>query len=196
MRISPLIVSGLLGCGVVALTAPLAGCTATPSVPAEVLDRDTGATVTSPAKPILFVHSLDSLGSAPFEYVTLVAVDVNRNSRHEHLLLAYGWTSAQAVTTPQDAPALRLVGDDQVVELQPEVRSARDFGIATLPHQPPKGFAGAPFVYRCEVSTWRLLAAARQLTIQVGALDKSPPRYEVWVDGRPALRDMLATLQP
>jgi hypothetical protein len=194
MRNPPLMISCVFVCGVL---AGLAACTATPSVPAEVLDRDTGATVTSPAKPIMFIRSLESMDSAPYEYVTLVAVDVNQNSRHERLLVAYGWVSPRtAPDTRGPAPALRLVADDQVVELQPDARSARDFGIATLPHQPPKSFAGAPFIYRCEVSTWRLLAAAQRLTIHVGELQGSPARYEVWTDGRPALRDMLKTIEP
>jgi hypothetical protein len=196
MRDATLLTRSTLAALIAATLAALTACTAAPTVPTEQLDRDTGATVTSPAKPLLFVRSKESQLTAPFEYVTLVAVDVNQNSRHEHLLLAYGWTSLEAPPMAAEKSALRIVADDQVLELQPDPGTARDFGIETLPHAPPKGFAAAPLVYRCEVGAWQLLASSRQLSIQIGPVDQVSPRYEIWTDGRPALREMLASFQP
>ncbi|MEO7774978.1 MAG: hypothetical protein ABIT36_10595 [Steroidobacteraceae bacterium] len=172
----------------------LTACTSAPSVPTEALDRETGATVTTPAQPLLFAP-VQETASRQFSYVTVVAVDVNQNSQHQSLLLAYYWFGVSKDVDP--APrTLRMVADDQVIELHPEAGTPRDFGIAALPHAPARGFALAPLVYRCEPAVWRLLASARQLTVQVGSTQDPWPRYEIWNDGRPALRQMLEQLQP
>lgn len=183
------VVPGLLA----ALLTVLPACTTPLDRPREMLDRDTGATVTSPAQPMLFTRSQKYDARAPLDYVTLVALDVNQNSRHERLLIAYGWAGSDA----SPAATLRIMADDQVLELQPDSRTARDFGIATVPHEPPRGFAGTPQVYRCELSAWQLLASSRALTIQMtSAGQQDSPRYVLWTDGRPALREMLAAMQP
>src|SRR5262245_56684467 len=101
-----------LVCSVVASNVVFlsSGCASAPTGPVEMLDRDTGATVTSVATPFVFmrerrVESQSALARDPAEqrYVTLVPLDVNRNSRHDQLILAYLWGAGVAT------PVLELV---------------------------------------------------------------------------------------
>ena len=68
--------------------------------PLEYLDEQSGATVTAVEKPLLFARERSERAANLRDYVTLMAVTVNRGGKRDSLLIAYIWSTLDARYEP------------------------------------------------------------------------------------------------
>lgn len=181
------------------LLAPLAlllvACTAPPPRPSEYLDQTTGATVTSVDAPLVFARARLELAYGARDYVTLAAASVNRSGHIEQVLLGYLWSTIDPRMRRDPQPAdqtLIIVADDRVIVLSADRRTPRDVGIAA-PVAVPSGSNATQRLYPTDSATLRFLSTARQLrlTLRNGT---DPRPFELWGDGRGALRQFLSSI--
>jgi hypothetical protein len=155
--------------------------------PLEYLDEQSGATVTAVEKPLLFARERSERAANLRDYVTLMAVTVNRGGKRDSLLIAYIWSTLDARYEPDRpvAESLVLVADDRLIRLEGSGGTAADFGIIRAVGAPP-GRTVKPIVVPMDLATQRFIAAARNLQIQAKVADQVVS-YILWDDQRKAL---------
>ena len=175
-----------------------AGCASAPPDdtpnPNEYLDEQTGATVTTVDKALIFARDRSERAAKLRDYVTLAAASVNRGGKREYVLIAYVWSTLDQrfEPAPPAADALVLVADDRRIRLSANGKSPADLGIAR-PILAPPGQAVTPLVFPTDLDALRFIAAARSLAMQttVGADTVS---YELWDDQRAVLAQFVRFL--
>ncbi len=177
----------------VALALAIAGCSNTAARrPAEYLDPDTAASVSSVTRPIIFARPHQDVAVNSRQYATVVGASVNRAGRYQYLLLVYLWSTVDPRLGAGVHPGnnVILLADDRAIRLQRDSGTPRDAGIAK-PLDRPAHTRGLPRVYRIDPSTLRFVASAHRLRFQVeGDSDTRP--FDVWKDGRRELAQLAA----
>jgi hypothetical protein len=97
------------------LLTMLNACASSPATPGkEILDEETGNTVTVVAKPIVFARERTDVAAYARDYATLVAVEVDHAGTFKNYLLLYRWSTVDKRMLPKPDPsagALRLLGE-------------------------------------------------------------------------------------
>src|SRR5258706_1729436 len=167
----------------------IAGCTSAPAIPQphEYLDEQTGATVTAVDAPLVFARERSERAANLRDYVSVVAVSVNRGGKLEYVLIAYVWSTLDALNAPAPglADSLLLVADDRRIKLSANGKTPAELGIARAVHAPP-GQDTKPLVFPTDLDSLRFIAAARSLAVET-ALGEDAVSYQLWDDQRPAL---------
>ena len=174
----------------------VAGCASTPAIdqPPEFLDEQTGATVTTVDKPLVFARDRSERAANLRDYVTLAAAAVNRGGKREYVLIAYIWSTLDARYEPAkaDADALVLVADDRRIRFTASGKTPADLGIAQPVHTPTDQTL-KPLVFPTDLATLRFIAAAHSVQVQTTVADAAVT-YEIWEDQRPALDRLVRYL--
>ncbi len=160
--------------------------------PRQYTDEATAATISVVEKPWVFARSRRDLAANARDYVTLAAASVDRAGRIEYVIVAYVWSTLDERLDPErrrDTSTLLIAADDRRIELTSPVASPDEVGIAD-PVLPPPGPPRTAQVYRIDLGTLRFLAAARRVSLLLGA-DPLAPTYDIWSDGRPALESFV-----
>jgi hypothetical protein len=167
----------------------IAGCTSAPAIPQphDYLDEQTGATVTSVEAPLVFARERSERAANLRDYVSVVAASVNRGGKVEYVLIAYVWSTLDAVNAPAPglADSLLLMADDRRIKLSANGKTPAELGIARAVHAPP-GQDAKPLVFPTDLDSLRFIAAARSLAVET-ALGEDAVSYQLWDDQRPAL---------
>lgn len=177
-----------------ALAIATASCTTLHAAdpPRQYTDENTAATITVVEKPWVFARNRRDLAANARDYVTLAAAAVDRTGRIQYVVVAYVWSTVDDRLDPErrrDTSTLVIAADDRRIELTMPVTSSDEVGIAD-PVLPPPGPRRLPQVYPIDLGTLRFLSAARHVSLLLGA-DSLAPVYDVWNDGRPALRSFV-----
>jgi hypothetical protein len=164
--------------------------------PREYLDEETGATITVVDQPLVFAFPRTDLAAHARDYATLAAAAVNRSGKLEYVFVCYFWSTVDLRLRDESPPAhqqLVLQADDRRIPMALSGRSAHEAGIG-IPVHAPAGTHTAPTVYAADLATLRFIGQARHLTLLAdnGARTSS---YDVWEDGRPALRAFVRHIQ-
>ncbi len=163
--------------------------------PSEILDENTGATITAVERPLIFARERRDLAANARDYVTLAAASVNRGGKIHYMLVSYIWSTVD--TRGRELAAsdgvLVISADDRRVRLRPSGRTAAQQGISLPIHEPP-GPSLAPVVYETDLETLGFLAAARNVSVQVGG-DELAPAYLAWDDERASLGQFVRFLK-
>jgi hypothetical protein len=169
------------------LAAALPGCTIPPSRPAEYLDPDTAALVTTVSTPIVFARTHNDVAANARQYATVAAVSVNRSGRYEYVLLIYLWSTldARLGIDRHLGQNVILLADDRAIRLVRDARSMHEVGISTPLHA-PEHIRGQPRIYRTDRETLQFLSGARRVRLLLEG-DEDPRPFDVWTDGRRAL---------
>jgi hypothetical protein len=174
---------------VASLGGALAGCASAPPeyTPHETLDEQTGATITTVDKPLVFARDRSERAANLRDYVTIAAAAVNRGGKRELVLVTYIWSTLDPRYEPAraDADALVLVADDRRIRLTANGKTPQELGIGSSVDV-PAGQSVKPLVFPTDLETLRFLAAARSLQIQTRLADESVS-YDLWEDQRPAM---------
>jgi hypothetical protein len=182
---------------VYAAAALLAACASGPAAvdptaahgkpPHEYLDEQSGATVTSMDKPLLFARDRSERAANLRDYVTMTAATVNRGGKRDTLLIAYIWSTLDARYEPARpvADALVLVADDRRIRLDTSRGTPADFGIVR-PVGAPSGRTVKPLVFPTDLATLRFIAAARSLRVET-TVGEETQSYMLWDDQRQSL---------
>ncbi len=161
--------------------------------PNEYLDTVTAATVSSVTAPLIFARAHPDVAANSRQYANVVGASVNRSGRYEYLLLVYLWSTVDtrlgAGTHPGDT--LVLLADDRAIRIQRDGRSLKEAGIAQG-LLAPLHFRGPPRLYKTDRATLQFISSARHLRLQLEG-DQDPRPFDVWVDGRRQLGQLVAT---
>ncbi|HMI37687.1 MAG TPA: hypothetical protein VK505_08695 [Steroidobacteraceae bacterium] len=167
----------------------IAGCTSARAIPQphEYLDEQTGATVTAVDAPLVFARERSERAANLRDYVSVVAASVNRGGKVEYVLIAYVWSTLDALNAPAPglADSLLLVADDRRIKLSANGKTPAELGIARAVHAPP-GQDTKPLVFPTDLDSLRFIAAARSLAVQT-MLGEDTVSYDLWDDQRAAL---------
>ena len=180
----------------VVLASMLSACAASLPAPREYLDEKTAATISVADKPLVFAHERPELAVHSREYVTLVAVVVNRTGAVDDYLFAYSWSTVDRRDTGTSAAtddAMTIVADDRQLRLEPAAQSPEEVSVGEPPGAPP-GHRWTLHVYHTDLATLHFLAESRQIAV-VTRSSEGPLTYELWSDQRSALRGLVQRLE-
>lgn len=176
------------------ILAMLSGCVALPE-PAAVtlLDEDTGVSIRRVAEPIVLARDRREVAAHARDYLTLVAVEVNRAGRRESTLLVYRWSTIdRRMDAALDAAARDIVliadGRDVWLRARPEPLPAELRPRAELLR--PEVSEVVALAYEVDVATLQLLGEGADLAATFRGPSASRP-FRLWRDGRAALSDFL-----
>jgi hypothetical protein len=164
--------------------------------PRQYLDETTAATLTVAAEPWIFTPEVGASGAIASDrrardFLTLYAVDVNRQGQHRQYLAALHavppleW-SAEAV------PTLTLKFSGEEMTLPRPVSDGRSLGIAQ-PIAPAYTLASKWWFYTVDKTALKRLAASRELTATFAAENKSLG-YSLWRDAGAQVTELTAVL--
>lgn len=167
------------------LLATLAGGCATTreeaAGPREYLDRETAATVTVGVPALVFARDRTEYAVHARDYLTLVAVDVNRGGRHAQYFFGYAWStigkpSAAAQSTPPTR--FELVADGRRIPLVHQPGPLRELGLGEAPLPPPSRTAEL-LVAPASREVQEFVQRASELhAVRVG--EGGSARYDLW----------------
>ncbi len=170
--------------------------------PREILDSQTGATLSVVGRPLVFAHERPERAAHMRDYITLAAAAVDRGGRIEYDLIAYFWTtfdahglegeSFQQRAAGLESKPLTIAADDRRIYLQPAAVSAHEAGIGSAADFAPP-HAGMPVVYATDLPTLGFLSAAHHLAVLADA-DDPASAFELWADRRRALKQLVRSL--
>jgi hypothetical protein len=179
------------------LGGALAGCASAPpdATPHETLDEQTGATITTVDKPLVFARDRSERAANLRDYVTIAAAAVNRGGKRELVLVTYIWSTLDPRYEPAraEADALVLVADDRRIRLSANGKTPHELGIDNA-IDVPVGQSVSPLVFPTDLETIRFVARAHSLQIQTRLADESVS-YELWEDQRSALDRFVRFLE-
>ena len=144
-------------------------------------------------RPIVLSRARTDVAANVRDYATLVAMQEDDAGRFTTWLVVYEWSKVDPRLNNAGwigDGRLLLIADGREIALAP----AAD-GDVPLSHRDRIFSRVAPlrasFAYRIDLATLRYLVAVHQLTVRFQG-DPLPLRYEMWRDGRDALRLWLA----
>lgn len=176
------------------LLALLSGCVALPAPSAvTLLDEDTGVSIRRVAEPIVLARDRREVAAHARDYLTLVAVEVNRAGRRELSLLVYRWSTIdRRMDAALDAAERDIVlvadGRDVWLRARPEPLPAELRPRAELLR--PEVSEVVAIAYEVDVATLRLLGEGADLAATFRGPSASRS-FRLWRDGRAALADFL-----
>ena len=174
------------------IAAGAAVAAAASNEPIEYLDQETGATVTTVGRPLVFFRNRSDFPGKAQDYVTLAAAAVNQSGKMSYVLIGYFWwfgAPPKAELAPSAAETLALQADDRNIQLVLRSASAHELGIGVPVHRPPLGNATA-YVYAIDLSTMGIIAESHQLAVHLQN-DGTSLTYTLFEDRRPALRELV-----
>lgn len=131
----------LVACLLAAVVA--AGCATAPgqsAAPREYLDPATAATVTVGVPTLVFARERPEYAVHARDYLTLVAVDVNRAGKHARYFIGYAWSTIdKPPAAAQSAPSahFELVADGRRIPLVHRRGSLLELGLGEPPLPAP-----------------------------------------------------------
>ena len=114
--------------------------------PIEYLYESTGATVTTVARPLIFIHADSRASENGAEYLTLAPARIDRSGRIQYVLVAYLWSVGGADPAGATANHLLIEAGEQTLTLQSIGHAASDLGVHQPIYPPPLGPA-VPYFY-------------------------------------------------
>lgn len=183
-------------CATLALCATLTACSSAPARPPQYLDPDTAASVTTVTTPIVFARAHQDVAANARQYVTVAAVSVNRSGHFDYVLLVYLWSTVDPRLGAHRHPGqnIILLADDRAIRLVRDGSSLHQVGISAPLHA-PEHMHGQPRIYRTDLETLKFLGQARRMRLLLEG-DEDPRPFDVWTDGRAALRRFASVNQP
>jgi hypothetical protein len=158
----------------------------------QYLDRSTAATVTAMDRPLVFAHERASLAANARDYMSLVAIDVNRGGNHRLYWFCFVWTTiddgGQLAAEAPNAEWL-LLADARPIALRRASATPRDLGIGETPVDRPVRNATA-VVFETDAEVLGYLTAANQLSLRRA----DGTDYALWRDARDELKAFLRQL--
>ena len=176
------------------LLAMLSGCVSVPEpVVVNLLDEQTGVSIRRVAEPIVLARDRREVAAHARDYLTLVAVEVNRAGRRDLALLVYRWSTIdRRMDAALDAAArdIVLVADGRDVWLRPrpgplpaELRPRAEL-------LKPDVSDVVAIAYEIDVATLQMLVEGADLAAAFRGPTAARP-FRLWRDGRAALADFL-----
>jgi hypothetical protein len=178
----------VIGVGCALYVAPVASSRAADA--RQYLDQRSAATITTMSRPFVFARERPSLAVNARDYISIVAIDVNRGGRHELYWYGYDWSTIdhRAEDLPAaDAARWLLVADGRPIALQPAAEPPEQVGIARAPLAPPARNARL-ILFGADRDELSYVAAAGELSLQ--RADGSDTFF-LWRDARTQLRALL-----
>jgi hypothetical protein len=159
--------------------------------PVEYLDDTTGATVTTVARPLIFIRADSRASQNGAEYLTLAPARIDRSGKIQYVLVAYIWSVGGADPAGANADRLLIEAGEQILTLQSSGHAASDLGLHQPIYPPPLGTA-VPYFYLVNMATYRAIATSTRVSLQLPGI---PPRtYTIFEDHFRALAEFVRTV--
>jgi hypothetical protein len=187
MRYLPALLAAVTGLAMFAGPAALPGNASA----RHYLDRHTGATFTVMERPLVFARERSALAVNARDYISLVAIDINRGGQHQLYWYGYIWSTIAAADQAAGASAAAdwmLLADARPIQLHPVNKPPRDLGIAEPPLAAPVRNA-TPIIFSADAEELEYLGAASGLALRRGGAE-----YQLWRDARAELASFLGHL--
>jgi hypothetical protein len=176
--------------------ATLSACTGLPKRASnEILDEQTGNTLTVVAKPLVFARARTDVAANARDYATLVAVEVDHSGKYDEYLLLYRWSTVdRRMSPPPDLSAgeLKILAEGRAIDLMPLERVPVGLSRRRELHVPAHGDV-VTRAYAVDVMTLHFIAASRGLSLHMPQEALDTP-FGLWEDGRGALGQFLQRL--
>lgn len=176
------------------LLAMLSGCVSVPEPDvATLLDEQTGVSIRRVAAPIVLARDRREVAAHARDYLTLVAVEVNRAGRRDLVLLVYRWSTIdRRMDAAFDAEArdIVFVADGRDVWLRPRPGPLPDELRPRAELLRPEVSEVIAIAYEVDVPTLQLLGEGVDLAAAFRGPTASRP-FRLWRDGRTALTEFL-----
>jgi hypothetical protein len=177
---------------ILALVA-LSACAGQPKrAPPEILDEQTGNTLTIADKPLVFARERMDVAAHARDYATLVAVEVDHSGKYDEYLLLYRWSTVDRRMSPPPDPSrgeLRIVAEGRAIDLVPLESVPVGLSRRRELHVPNHGDVIA-HAYLVDVPTLRFIASSPELTVYMPQEALDIP-FGLWEDGRKSLGRFL-----
>ena len=170
------------------LTLPACSGVRPPAAPREILDEQSGNTLSVVAAPLVFARERTDVAAHARDYATLVAVEVDHSGKYSEYLLLYRWSTVDRRMSPPPDPSageLRILADGRTIDLQPLERVPIGLSRRRDLHVPEHGDVVAR-AYTIDAPTLRFIAASRALSVRMPQEPLDVP-FGLWEDGRAAL---------
>jgi len=161
--------------------------------PQEHLDTRSGDTLVVVNQPLVFARERSDVAVRARDYTTLVAVEADRAGRYSAYLLAYRWSTIDRRMTElpaSDQGALRVVADGREVLLRPLAELPGALQASEVLHA-PRDAQYRVWGYATDLATLGYLADSQSLSLQFPR-ESLPLEFQLWSDGRDALREFAA----
>jgi hypothetical protein len=172
-------------------TLSIAACQSVPDTgPRELLDERTGATLIVVSKPLIFARVRTDVAANARDYVHLVAAEADRSGRFSSYLVVYYWSTVDrrmSALPDRSTGKLVLQADGREINLAPLTPMPAAFANRSELHA-PRAAEALTWVYDLDLNTMLYLAESRDITLRL-ADETLPVRFEIWSDGRAALRE-------
>jgi hypothetical protein len=169
------------------------------AAPHSVLDRGTGATIQTAAKPWIFALDQPQLAANTRDYIALYAVEINIGGNRRHYLAGFFWSTVPGRQQFAGAsPAVSLQVDDRAERLSAKNLRPRDVGISRWP-LPLPGRGAVLAVYEVDPALLRQIGLATHLQLRPETDATLPPDvwFTSWREARGAFQSFAEqVLQP
>jgi hypothetical protein len=170
------------------LTLPACSSLPKPAASREILDEQSGNTLSVVASPLVFARERTDVAAHARDYATLVAVEVDHSGKYSEYLLLYRWSTVDRRMSPPPDPStgeLRIYADGRTIDLQPLEEVPVGLSRRRELHVPEHGDA-VTHAYAIDAPTLRFIAASRAITVRMPQEPLDVP-FGLWEDGRAAL---------
>lgn len=154
----------------------------------EMLDEQTGTTLTVVTKPLVFARERSDVAAHTRDYATLVAVEVDSSGKYSEYLLLYRWSTVDRRMSPAPDPGageLKILAEGRVIDLTPMEQLPVSLSRRRELYVPEHGDLVA-HAYSVDAATLRFIATSRELSVIMPQEPLKIP-FALWEDGRPAL---------
>lgn len=158
----------------------------------EYLDEKTAATITAAKEPLVFARERTDLAVNARDYISLVAIEINRAGKRTHHWFGYVWSTIDRRTDPPDATPqdqFVLLADGRPIVLRRDAEAPRELGVAQAPLELPTRNAAA-LIFGADPEVFDYVARSSDLRMQVIRTDAQSD-YLQWRDGRAALGELV-----
>ena len=186
-------------CAVTVLLALCAGGCVIPQRDAarEVLDPDTGATVTAMGTALEFYSPRPDLGLQAASFAQLGAMETNRMGERRLLLWLSVLPGGAAAQQDQAEIPKSLTIVSGTAEHRPALvaSAARDIGLSRTPFKRPGDWAHDAY-FDVDLDQLREFVTADPLALVITSADGSVQRYELWKPERGSLAQFIEKIAP
>jgi hypothetical protein len=169
------------------------------AAPHSLLDRGTGATIQTSARPWIFALDQPQLAANARDYIALYAVEINIGGNRRHYLAGFFWSTVPGRQLFAGAsPAISLQVDDRTEQLSARNLRPRDVGISRWP-LPLPGRGAVLAVYEVDQALLRQMGLATHLQVrpETDATLPADVWFTAWREARSAFQAFAEqALQP
>ncbi len=162
------------------------------SASAEIVDEQTGSTLSVVAKPLVFARERTDVAAHARDYATIVALELDQSGKYAYNLLLYRWSTVDRRMSPppeDNVGKLQILAEGRTIELAPLERLPIGLAKRKELHTPERGDI-VTHAYAIDIATLKFIANSGVLSVRMPQETFDSP-FALWEDGRKELQQFL-----